>query len=148
MFDFRGPCFLDNLLIRLTNAYPAAIYYPFQLSRDQYLQRFPSYRNRQVVEEILFLIKNPLAEQFMDGIQRLCTPKMMLLAHLKTLNKMLHYQNDLKLAIFAAAVQHVLIIVYGNTDATSDNVGVAFKSIRMFKKPIRDLIDAYGVFFI
>lgn len=149
IFDFHKPCFLDKLLI-LATEYPAAMFYSFHLSHDQNRQHYPSYINRQTVGRILQLLHNPLAEQFMLGLQCICVPNSMIMTQLSLLEKMLDFQDDLSYLAFTAAVNNCLRILYGNTnddDAfdVNNQKGAIFEEIRPFKQQIRALIDTYGM---
>lgn len=149
LFDFQRQCFLDNLLCRLANAYPTAMFHPFQLSHDQHMQQFPNYQNRLTVERIRRSLHHPLSDQFIAGIQNVCVPSKMLSSHLLTLNKLLESRDDLPLAAFAAAVENCLEIVYGNANDDDqfdrNNIkGHIFDEILPFKRPVRALIGIYG----
>lgn len=82
-FDFKKPGFLDNLLVRLSTEYPLAVIYPFRLSYREFNDRNPNVNDREIVQQILNAIKNPMIEKFIDNICCICLPETVAIHHLK-----------------------------------------------------------------
>lgn len=85
-FTFASPCFLDALVVRLAKMYPSAMLFPFQLAHSQYQAKQPSGRPsrqpRAIVQQIVELLRNPVAENFIASIECLNLPERKLHSHL------------------------------------------------------------------
>lgn len=81
-FDFKKPCFLDTLLLRLATTYPSIIIYAFQLSYNIFCEQHQSVEIRPLVQQILNTIENPLIEKFINGMKCLSLPDKVIEHHL------------------------------------------------------------------
>lgn len=81
-FDFENECYLDNLLLRLAEKYPNALYFPFKLSRDHYRQKTENRgMEKEHVSRIDDVIRNPMMEKFMMALECLVWPAKLLQIH-------------------------------------------------------------------
>lgn len=90
-FDFGKSCFLDELLLNLSESYPSALLYPFRLSYEQYISVKSNkfIKLRELVNNIKVKLTNNTSDNFIKGIINLCLPIVKLKYHLDRLDKFL-----------------------------------------------------------
>lgn len=80
-FDFAKECFLDNLIYKLAQKYPNALYYPFKLTRENY-KRMNDTKEKLHVSAISDLLsKNEMLNDFTSALQCLVIPEKMIDTH-------------------------------------------------------------------
>lgn len=137
--NFRGTSFLDKLVLRLAMAYPSAMIYPFQLSLAQYYRKYPHPYNRELINQLVDLLRNPLAEKLIQGMQCLCMPEKMLVAHLVKIDTKLRKQQSFTPQRFHDDIEHLVKVVYQN-----NLQGTVFEAIQPFKASLEQLLAAEG----
>ena len=147
LLDFNNVCLIDKLLLRLSAAYPMAIFYPFHLSFTQYKQNNANDNDdglqlRPVITEILQAIRNPQEEKFMAALLCFSIPEKMLYYHLINLYREL--QSNLTQLQFKKSIQNLLHVMYNGEHCQLQ--GESFKYIVKYEALIRDLLTLDGEF--
>lgn len=112
-FNFQSRCFLDDLLLKLSKAYPSALIYPFQLSCNEYQEKNPNTRDRLVVRDIKNNLRNEILEKFIESINCLCLPEQALLTHLSKIQKAIRLGNYTD-AVFKQDVRYIIKTLFEN----------------------------------
>ncbi|GAB0097641.1 DNA-dependent protein kinase catalytic subunit [Sergentomyia squamirostris] len=136
-FNFAAPCYLDKILRLLAQTYPAAIFYAFTMSYNQYLDGLntPNHVNRAEVNNILNLIRNSGAQKFISALSCLCLPKLMLSCHLFELSNVLN--KDSSMACANKMIDKILKNVFG--EGRDNMQGSAFKQLEKYLPVIKEL---------
>lgn len=66
---------MDDLLLRLAQSYPQAIFYAFKASYEDFNQSNGSTANRLVVQQILDAIANPSLERLVNSLKCMVLPE-------------------------------------------------------------------------
>lgn len=94
-FNFESECFLDELLLSLSVAYPNAVVYPFKFALTQYLNGQSVDTARPVVQEILQnATGNDATENFIGSLDCLNLPEKVIQHHLYTALNYLNQNKD------------------------------------------------------
>lgn len=127
-------CFVDELLLRIAQTYPAAIIYPFTLSHSQYKYNcWEPVADRPLIKRINDIIHNPLIDRFVKGLTAVCVPFKMLYYHLTTL---LNDFRQLSENQFEKKVNSIIEAVFP-TDR--GHHGTEFDKLKVFYEPLRNL---------
>lgn len=81
-FDFSNECFLDNLIYKLAQKYPNALYYPFKLTRDNHKRMNDAKEKLHVSTISELLSKNETLNEFTAALECLVIPEKMFETHL------------------------------------------------------------------
>lgn len=141
-FSFAAPCFLDQLVVRLARVYSSAMLFPFQLAHSQYKAKFrrnSAPASRPVVDLILELLKNPLAEQLIASIECLSLPEQVLSSHLEPLFVQLRDNEPSEIDAFHDDLTQTMRMVYENPMR-----GQIIDRIREFEAPLEELLQIDG----
>lgn len=132
-------CFVDELLLRLSEAYPTAIIYPFKLSHSQYKNScLEAVVDRPLIVRINDLIHNPLIDRFVQGLLAVCVPYKMLYYHLTTLH------NEFRLLTENQFEQKVKQIIDTVFPADRSHLGPEFDKLEVFHESVRNLRTLSG----
>lgn len=87
-YDFEKPCYLDNLLLRLSTSYPSAVTYSFEMTFDLFCGKNSGGQwIRENVKQIKNALINPMMENFIKGLNCLTLPNKVLEHHLRNMHR-------------------------------------------------------------
>lgn len=133
-FDFRSPCFLDDLLLKLSKAYPTALIYSFQLSYNQYRDKYSDSEDRDLIHQIRDNLRNDILEKFINSINCLCLPEMVLVAHLSNISKSIRLNPNYTTSLYQKHLQNIIDILFENPLQ-----GKLIAKLRQFKTKVNEL---------
>lgn len=146
MVNYKKECFLDQLLLRITRAYPSAIYYPFQLFLNQNKRGSnitemysEDIQTRSLISEVLDIVHNPLAEKFTKGLNNLCLPELKLTNRLYGLQVAIVQTTNMSQRVFVKQVKWIVAEVF--SDAGTDLCGKILDRIQIFKETVENLVQ-------
>jgi Phosphatidylinositol 3- and 4-kinase len=128
-FDFKSPCYLDSLLLRLSTVYPNAMIFPFGLALRQFQQLSPSAESRikrEGVAEITKSFTNPILFQMIEALSYVCLPCTLLTHHVTKLLQGLAHQ--LGWDTFKRDLEILLEVCYGRNEQ-----GTEMEKIKKFR---------------
>lgn len=132
-FDFENVCFLDNLLLRISTAYPSSVIYTFQLAYRQYRAQRPNTPIRPIVQQIITAIKNPIVERFIQNVNYVSLPDKVLFYHLSKVVEKIVEKTD-----YREELETCYENVFGNGRGKSVN------RVEVFKKEFTELMKMNG----
>lgn len=136
---FDKDCFVDQLLVRLAQTYPAAIIYPFKLSHSQYTNSCSfDVIDRPLIVRINDIIHDPLIDSFVSGLSTVCVPYKMLYCHLSTLYGELRILTENQ---FDNRVKSILETVF---PAVRIFHGIEYDKLNVFRDSVRSLRPLSG----
>ncbi|XP_059610251.1 DNA-dependent protein kinase catalytic subunit-like [Phlebotomus argentipes] len=143
-FNFSSPCYLDKILHRLAQTYPAAIVYPFTLSYNQHLDmQNSSVPDRKLVTEIIGLTNIPGVSHFISALSCLCLPKLMLASHLTRFYNDLFRETHMPEGKKMKYIRNILKNVF--REGVENLQGSAFKHIEKYQASVRDFCNESSV---
>ncbi|KAL7018811.1 hypothetical protein ACKWTF_010922 [Chironomus riparius] len=131
-FDFENDCYLDNLMMKLAKKYPNALYFPFNLSRDN----FNYINDNQVMEKALVkdisqIVSNPTIDKFTSALQCLVVPEKFMEIHFN------NFYHELSAADNNEKFQEAVQKLYDNVYVHNKNLkGQEFSKISDYKERI------------
>lgn len=132
-------CFIDELLLRLAQTFPAAIIYPFKLSYTQYVQGcLEVVDDRPVIAKINVAVHNPLIDSFVNGLTSVCVPYKMLHYHLSTLYSEFQMLSENQ---FDKKVRNILNLVF---PIDRSHQGIEYEKLQPFHDSVRNLRTLSG----
>lgn len=141
-FDFTRPSFLNDLVIKLSKAFPSQMMYPFQLAWS--ISKLHESAERKAtpskhVGDILEILHNPLTEKFIENIQLLCYPENIIKAQMNSVVKCITAKDK------ASAIAHLKDIL--NSIARVDGrSGRTWKNAKTYESRLEGLIVLCGEF--
>lgn len=136
---FNRDGFIDQLLLRLSKAYPAAVAYPFKLSHSQYVSScYEVVPDRPLIQRIKDIIHDPLIDSFVNGLTAVCIPYKMLYYHLTTLYKEFRELSENQ---FEKRVKSILDTVFPPDGRYH---GVEYDKLKAYYDPVRSLKSLSG----
>lgn len=143
-FDFGIICFLDELLLNLSESYPSALTYPFKLSYEQYFSlqsHTKSIKPRDLVNKIKVKLTNNTTDNFIKGIINLCLPIVKLKHHLDRFDKFLcqtAFDELIPKEDYLFELKRIDDVVFEMNDAKSADI---YKVIEPFREKLKSLSD-------
>lgn len=134
-FDFENDCYLDNLMMKLAKKYPNALYFPFNLSRDNFkFVNEDQVMEKPLVQEIGQILSNPTIDKFTSALQCLVVPEKFIEIHFSK------FFNALSLIDTNEKYQEALQKLHDNIFVHNNNLkGQEFAKILDYKERILEL---------
>lgn len=140
-FIFRAPCFLDELLLKLSKVYPTALIYSFQLSYNQYRDKYPHNEDRVLIHQIRDNLRNDVLEKFINSINCLSLPEMVLSSHFSNILQSVKLNPNYTDAVYQKHLENINDIVFENPLQ-----GKLVAKVTQFKAKIRVLKKLNSMF--
>lgn len=136
--NFVKANYLDDLILRIGQEFPKALYFPFQLSYEQFQFQNPTNNDRPTIAAIKSAIYDPKLEQLVRGLSTVCLPQVMFTAHVTNLLRMLKIKQGRDLKEFLIRTIDILFPTEGLMR------GRRFRAYNGIKKKLMDLLDYIG----
>ena len=135
-FDFKSDCYLDNLMLTLARKYPNSMFFPFKLSHEYYQQNLVKLvKDRKVVKQLIDLIESPIMMKFMNAMQNLCMPELILKTHLMSFRSSMK-DSKMTAGKFNKQLKSLINILF---NSNLDLKGEYFSKIKSYEQELEDM---------